>query len=393
MRAGIATFPLDYGRCPAWLFWRMRKLSRSIFLAITGEFGPEEVLQRLSDPAWFQALGSVLGFDWNSSGLTTTTLGAIKSGIFEIQDEIGIYVCGGKGKTARKTPEEIKAYGISRAFSFTPYLIFASKITAKVDSALLQDDFQIYHHNFLFTKKGKWVVIQQGMNPASQMARRYHWIGDFKKEFIEEPHSGIITQQKVKPLNLTAKESDKNRKTSLEILKNNFISIEKDLNLVSKKLKDTSYIKKIALPGDDFLPSEPEDLFLNKRKQKAFQFNTPYVKRTIFELISKNPNNFLEVLSQKGVGPKTIRALSLVAELIYGAKPSYEDPARYSFAHGGKDGVPFPVDLDIYDKTIDLMEKAIKKSSLSFSEKDKAFLRVEKSFGNRREGNCLLKKF
>lgn len=385
MRSGIATFPLDYGRCPPWLFLRMKKLSRSIFSIITKEFGPEEVLKRLSDPAWFQALGSVLGFDWNSSGLTTTTLGAIKASIFEIQDEIGIYICGGKGKTSRKTPEEIKTYGVSRAFSFAPYLVFASKIAAKVDSALLQDGFQIYHHNFLFTKNGKWAVIQQGMNASSQMARRYHWIGDFKKDFIQEPHSGIATQEKVTPLNLTAKESDENRKISLEILQGNFRTAEKDLNLISQKIQDISRVKKVILPGDEVFPKEPEDISLfnfslKNNSIKKNQFNTPYLKRTIFDLTTKGPKSFIDVLSQKGVGPKTIRALSLVGELIYGAKPSYEDPARYSFAHGGKDGVPFPVDLDIYDKTIDLIERGIKKSSLSLSEKNKAFLRMENSF-------------
>jgi hypothetical protein len=382
MRSGIATFPLDYGKCPPWLFLRMKKLSRAIFLAIATEFGPEEVLQRLSDPAWFQALGSVLGFDWNSSGLTTTTLGAIKAGIFDIQDKIGIYICGGKGKTSRKTPEEIETYGISRAFSFAPYLVFASKIAAKVDSALLQDGFQIYHHNFLFTKNGKWVVIQQGMNPVSQMARRYHWIGDLEKEFIEEPHSGIATQQRVKPLNLTSKKSEKNREISLEILSGSFRSIEKDLNLLSRHLLDTSFAKKISLPDDSVFPKEPEDLRLLNFSSlgKKVNFNTPYLKKTIFNLTIKKPKNFIDVLSQKGVGPKTIRALSLVGELIYGAKPSYEDPARYSFAHGGKDGVPEPVDLDVYDKTIKIMEKAIKKSELSLKEKDQSLEQLNQIF-------------
>lgn len=386
MRTGIATIPLDYGKCPPWLFQRMKKLSRSIFIVIREYFGADEILKRFSDPAWFQAMGSVLGFDWNSSGLTTTTLGAIKLGLFDIQDEIGIYICGGKGKTSRKTPDEIKTYGLSRGFEFTPYLIFASKMAAKVDSTLLQDGYQIYHHNFLFSKSGKWIVIQQGMNGFSQSARRYHWIGDFKKDFIEEPHSGIAAQQRARCLNLTSKKSEKNREISLEILRGNFRSIEKDLNLISKKLTDISNIKKIILPGDEVELTKPYDLGLFKfipQKHKEFQFSTPYLKRTIFDLILKKPKNFINVLSQKGVGPKTIRALSLVGELIYGAKPSYKDPARYSFAHGGKDGIPFPVDLDVYDETIDLMEKGIKKSTLSLSEKNKAFSRLEKSFGRK----------
>lgn len=376
MRTGIATIPLDYGRCPPWLFERMRRLGRSIFIAIREEFGPCEVLRRLSDPAWFQSLGSVLGFDWNSSGLTTTTLGAIKEGIFEIQDELGIYVCGGKGRTSRKTPEEIETYGISRGFSFAPYLVFASKMAAKVDSALLQDGFQIYHHNFLFTKSGDWVVIQQGMNIQNQTARRYHWLSppNFLQKIeksqsnflIEEPHSGIATQVKVKPLNLTAKKSAENRNLSLEMIQGGFKAVEKDLSLISNHFSDLKNIKNLVLPSDDIIPQEPPDL----------KFDTPYIKKTISGLTLIKPNNFVQFLSQKGVGLKTVRALSLVAELIYGAKPSYEDPARYSFAHGGKDGVPFPVDRPVYDRTIELMEKGIKKSFLSLSEKEKALRRL-----------------
>lgn len=370
MRTGVATIPLDWGKCPPWLFLRMKKLSRSIFLMIANEFGPDEILLRLSDPSWFQALGSVLGFDWNSSGLTTTTLGAVKSAIFDIQDEIGIYICGGKGKTSKKTPEEIETYGISRGFSFSPYLIFASKMSAKVDSSLLQDGFQIYHHSFLFTKSGNWAVIQQGMNLQMKAARRYHWRGGLRKNFIEEPHAGIISQKKFNHLNLSAKNSKENRNVSLDLMGSNFGQIEKDLNLLSKNLTDISSVKKINLPDDSVWPKEPKDL----------NFNTSHIKKTIFGLVSNPPRTFTELLYQKGVGPKTIRALSLISELIYGAKPSYEDPSRYSFAHGGKDGVPYPVDLDVYEKTISIMEKAIKRSDLSLREKEGAFLRLDKNF-------------
>jgi hypothetical protein len=211
MRRGIVTMPLDYGRCPRWLFERMKKLARGILIVIAEEFGPEEILKRLSDPIWFQSFGCVLAFDWNSSGLTTTTLGAVKTALFDIQDRLGIYVCGGKGKTSRRTPEEIEAYGISRGFSFTKDLIYASKMAAKVDSALVQDGYQIYHHSFLFTKDRKWAVIQQGLNTENQMARRYHWFSPDIKDMVEEPHSGIISGIQAKPLNLTAKKSKENK--------------------------------------------------------------------------------------------------------------------------------------------------------------------------------------
>ncbi|MFH0987546.1 MAG: DUF763 domain-containing protein [Patescibacteria group bacterium] len=373
MRTGIATFPLDYGRCPRWLFERMKRLSRAITIAIVEEFGPEEFLKRLSDPIWFQSFGCVLAFDWNSSGLTTTTLGAIKSSLFLLQDELGIYVCGGKGETSRKTPKEIETYGISRGFDFAPYLVFASKMAAKVDSALLQDGFQIYHHNFLFTKSGNWTVVQQGMNPVSQTARRYHWLGGFKKDFIEEPHSGIITQEKVKPLNLTSKDSKQNREVSLEMSHGNFEPLIKDVSSLTHHLQNLSGIKSLILPGDEIIPQEPNEF-------RNINFNTPYIRKTLFQLTEKKPKTFENLLSQKGVGPKTIRALSLVSEIIYGAKPSYEDPARYSFAHGGKDAIPFPVDRNTYDKTISVIERGIKKSFISQREREKALKRLSNAF-------------
>jgi len=239
MRTGIATIPLDYGRCPRWLFERMKRLSRGIILAIREEFGPEEILKRFSDPVWFQSLGCVIGFDWNSSGLTTTTLGAVKSALFDIQDQLGFYVCGGKGKTSRKTPEEIQAYGISRALPFADNLIYASKMSAKIDSSLIQDGFQIYHHNFIFTKSGSWVVIQQGMDTKNQKARRYHWLSvnlqqkENKPDFIEEPHSGIISDVKVKPLNLTAKKSKDNRKEQSGYINPNALSAHRSFHLAS----------------------------------------------------------------------------------------------------------------------------------------------------------------
>jgi len=373
MRTGIATVPLDYGRCPRWLFERMKRLGRGIALAIVEEFGPEEFLKRLSDPVWFQSLGCVLGFDWNSSGLTTTTLGALKVGIFDIQDRLGVYVCGGK-RVSRETPKEIEAYGISRGFSFAPNLIYASKMAAKTDSALIQDKYQIYQHNFLFTKSGNWVVIQQGMNTENQTARRYHWLSSTlqqiknKPDFIEEPHSGIISGAKVKPLNLTAKESDENRDVSTGLVKEEPKKFLKDLNLIqTKKSKNLTLME---LPNKEFYwhPVAEE------------KFDLKRLEKTIFAAHSKDPENFEQLLSLKGIGPKTIRALSLVSEIIYGAKPSYEDPARYSFAHGGKDGTPYFPRPEELDQTIKILEKGIQKSRVSIREKIAAQKRLTNSF-------------
>lgn len=380
MRTGIATVPLDTGRCPRWLFERMKRLSRGIFLAIREEFGPEEILKRLSDPVWFQSLGCVIGFDWNSSGLATTTLGALKVGLFDIQDELGIYVCGGK-KESRKTPQEIEAYGISRGLSFAPSLIYASKMAAKVDSSALQDGFQIYAHNFIFSKSGHWTVVQQGMNIDSQKARRYHWLSSTlrqaqgKIDFVEEPHSGIVSDVRSKPLNLTAKESKENKEISTDLASEEPKTFLKDIKLVTEK--SNSLIKQKRFPN--FAEMELRNVEFHWHPVVQEKFNLKRLEKTIFFANSQKPKNFEQLLSLKGIGPRTIRALSLVSEIIYGAKPSYEDPARYSFSVGGKDGTPFPVNKGIYDKTLEIMEKGIKKSKVSNREKDEAQKRLVKT--------------
>ncbi len=363
MKTGVATVPLDYGKCPRWLFERMERLGRGIAIAIVEEFGPEEFLKRLSDPVWFQSLGCVMGFDWNSSGLTVVALGALKSGLFDIQDQLGIYVCGGK-KTSRETPKEIEAYGISRQFSFAPDLIYASKMAAKTDSALIQDKYQIYQHNFLFTKSGTWAVIQQGMNTDNQTARRYHWLSSGLQDFVEEPHSGIVSDKRVKPLNLTAKESDQNRHISLKQVLDEPKTFITNLSMVQR---------------------QPKQLTLLELHNKEFswhpvvqeKFDLKRLQKTIFFAKDQSPQNFENLLSLKNVGPRTIRALSLVSEIIYGARPSYEDPARYTFAYGGKDSTPFPVDRSTYDQTLDIMERGIKKSRVNLNEKEKALKRLD----------------
>jgi hypothetical protein len=372
MRTGIAIVPLDYGKCPRWLFERMKKLARAITLAIVEEFGPDEFLKRISDPIWFQSLGCVIGFDWNSSGLTTTTLGALKEGIFGLEDELGIYVCGGKGKTSRKTPDEIRMFGLTRGFDFYEKLIYASKITAKVDSCLIQAGFQIYHHNFIFTKDGKFAVVQQGMNTHFQKARRYHWLSLKIKDFTEEPHSGIVSDVRLKPLNLVAKESRENKEISVEMVKEEPKTFLRDIKLISEK--SSPLMKQKRLPG--FCEMELEDVEFYHHPVEKEKFDLKRLKKTIEKAHFLKPENFEQLLMTEGVGPKTIRALSLVSEIIYGAKPSYEDPARYSFAHGGKDGTPYKVDRATYDKTISVLEKGIEMAKISLKEKEMAKQRL-----------------
>jgi hypothetical protein len=372
MRTGIATVPLDIGKCPRWLFERMKRLARAITLAIVEEFGPEEFLKRISDPIWFQSLGCVIGFDWNSSGLTTTTLGALKEGIFGLEDELGIYICGGKGKISRKTPDEIRMFGLTRGFDFYEKLIYASKITAKVDSCLIQAGFQIYHHNFIFTKDGKFAVVQQGMNTQLQKARRYHWLSLKIKDFTEEPHSGIVSDVKLKPLNLVAKESRRNKEISVEMVREEPKTFLKDIKLISEK--STFLMKQKRLPG--FCEMELNDVEFYHHPVEKEKFDLKRLKKTIEKAHFLKPENFEQLLMTEGVGPKTIRALSLVSEIIYGAKPSYEDPARYSFSHGGKDSTPYPVDRTTYDQTLEILEKAIKKAKISNKEKIEAQRRL-----------------
>jgi len=381
MRTGIATVPLDYGKCPRWLFERMKRLSRGIVLAIAEEFGIEELLRRLSDPIWFQSFGCVLSFDWNSSGLTTTTLGALKEGLRGLENELGIFVCGGKGKTSRKTPEQIQNWGEILGYSEEKInkLVYASKISAKVDSSCiqnLQNPFQIYHHNLIFTRDGQWCVLQQGMSVEIQKARRYHWLSSKVHNFIEEPHSGIIADTKIKPLNLVAQESKENKNISTELVKEEPKTFLKDIRLISEKRN--TLMKQKRLPG--FTEMELKNVEFCWHPVIKEKFDLKRLEKTIFSAHFENPQDFEQLLALKGVGPKTIRAFSLVSELIYGAKPSYEDPARYSFAHGGKDSIPFPVSRSIYDKTIEVLEKGIKKAKVSIREKIEAQRRLVQAF-------------
>jgi len=378
MRTGIATIPLDYGRCPAWLFNRMKRLARGITLAIIEEFGVEEFLKRLSDPIWFQSFGCVLSFDWNSSGLTTTVMGALKEGLRGLENELGIFVCGGKGKTSRKTPEQIQQWGefLNLPMEKIDKLIYASKISAKVDSSCLQDlqnPFQIYHHNLIFSKSGQWCVVQQGMATEIQKARRYHWLSSSIRDFTEEPHSGIISDIKIRPLNLTAKESKENKEISTELVKEEPKTFLKDFKIILNKSNRT-LIKKQKIRYFTLMELYNKEFYWHPVLKEKFDLKR--LEKTIFFANSQEPENFEKLLSLKGIGPKTIRALSLVSEIIYGAKPSYEDPARYSFAHGGKDSTPFPVDRKIYDKTLEVMEKGIKKSKINLSEKQNALKRL-----------------
>ncbi|MFN7088341.1 MAG: DUF763 domain-containing protein, partial [Candidatus Paceibacteria bacterium] len=404
MRTGIATFTLDYGKCPKWLFDRMVLLGREMTNAIILEYGPKEFIKRLADPVWFQALGTVLAFDWNSSGLTTILTAALKEAIRGRERDFGIFICGGKGKTSRKTPEQIKDWGYKIGFDDkqTNALVYNSRMSAKVDSALVQDGFQIYHHSFFFTKDGAWTVIQQGMNETTAKARRYHWHSEnFKlilpegRSFVCEPHQAIISQAVVKnPLNLTAKESEKTRQISTEMVQNGVKTLLKDIELLEKYASPYSQSLELKLrSGNANVGSPTTDIVkLVNLEDKEFKWhpvaledfkNSRYLKKIISKIADQKPKDYEKLLSLEGVGPKTMRALALVAEIIYGAKPSYQDPARYSFAHGGKDATPYPVDRQTYDQTISAMKYFVAKTKLNFSEKQKIIHQLEQELHNK----------
>ena len=356
MRTGVAYLPLHGGKAPRWLFDRMTKLSREISIAIISEFGPEEMLRRLSDPFWFQGLGCVLGFDWHSSGVTTTVCGALKEGTKGLEDELGLYIAGGKGKTSRHTPAQIAIY--SERISRDPApLVYASRMSAKVDSCAVQDGYQLYHHTFLFTAKGDWAVIQQGMNERNRYARRYHWLGEGVKDFVCEPHAAICSQGFGSALNMVAAESEGARAVATQVA-----SEETPENLVKElnKLKSLDLPSRHYLSLQDLHPDRLEKIFLHTYERK--------------------PECFESLMEMQGVGPKTIRALSLISELVWGVAPSFQDPARYSFAHGGKDGIPYPVDRKTYDQSVDILARAVRKAKLGNREEMETLRRLHRVF-------------
>ncbi len=351
MRTGYSQLPLHGGKAPRWLFQRMTRLAREIMCHLVAEYGAQGALQRLSDPFWFQAFGSVLGFDWHSSGLTTTSCGAVKEGIKGLEHELGFYAAGGKGKVSRQTPEEIK-----RTCDKTGYdadvLVTASRLSAKVDSSAVQDGYQIYHHAFFFTKNGHWCVVQQGMNEDNGMARRYHWLGNESTDFVNEPHSAVCCDQRGQALNFVARESH--------------ISRERVTQLASQPDREAEHL----------LLKRPELMMPRRHWVRSEDINPKYMHKILLKTYAQAPQDFTQLLGIQGVGPKTLRALALTAELIYGTKTSVRDPARFSFAHGGKDGTPYPVDKENYDKTIDVLHCALNRANIDHSEKRDALKRL-----------------
>jgi hypothetical protein len=389
MRTGAANLPLHHGRAPKWLFKRMEKLAGAISVVIIEEYGVKELLKRLSDPFWFQAFGCVLGYDWHSSGVTTTVCGALKSGLKGTEQEYGLFIAGGKGATSRKTPFEIMDWASKVSLQKGPEdLVYASKITAKVDSSAIQDNYQLYHHNFFFTSDGDWTVVQQGMNDGNGYARRYHWMSDRVDRFVDDPQNSICDDNKYSHvLNLTSDKSNYTKQTITEFTKEKPEKILKEYKKMLERAPSRDQLRKINQGQKAFrfveVKHKNEDLL--ERNSKIKTLNMPRREwvsaqdikpENLYKVLTKTydtqPESFEQILGMQGVGPKSIRALSLISEIAYGTESDWEDPVKYSFAHGGKDGYPFPVDRATYDRSIDILKKAIKKAKLEREEKRKA---------------------
>jgi hypothetical protein len=347
-RSGSADLPLHNGHVPKWLAERMVKLGGAIVESLVLEHGQQAVLSRMSNPFWFQSLGAVMGMDWHSSGITTSVMGALKKALNPKAHELGIYICGGRGKHSRKTPDELLKIADRTGLNGTD-LVRSSKLAAKVDNNAVQDGFQLYLHNFIVTGSGEWAVIQQGMNTTNRLARRYHWHSASVKNFTEQPHTSIVGANSGMILNLTDKEAASTKEAMLTIANEPFSQTATAFN-------------RLVLPSHHDVRAGDVDM-----KRLGAVLAVAQEKQLL---------DFDALLLLEGAGPRTIQSLALVSEVIYGTPSRFRDPARFSFAHGGKDGHPFPVPTNIYDETIQIMNNSIQKAKLGETDKQQAIKRL-----------------
>ena len=347
-RSGSADLPLHSGYVPQWLYQRMAKLGFAITEAIISEYGAEEFLSRMSDPFWFQSFGAVMGMDWHSSGITTSVMGSLKRAVNPHSKELGIYICGGKGKFSKDAPKELLLVGEQTGLNGDELVRF-SKLSAKVDNTAVQDGFQLYIHNFIVSNEGDWTVVQQGMREGDSMARRYHWHSQHVRSFVEEPHTAICGVNQGKILNLTATEAGNTRQGMLNITQ------EKPELMMQE-------IQHLVMPNHHDVRSKDVDL---KRLGAA-----------LWLAHDTQPKDFEALLLLEGVGPRTVQSLALVSEVIHGTPSRFKDPARFSFAHGGKDGHPFPVPTKTYDEVISTLQNAVHKAKIGQADKSQALKKL-----------------
>lgn len=351
MSRSFADMPLHYGQVPPWLYTRMGLLGGAITEAIVAEYGRAAFLQRMSDPFWFQALGCVLGMDWHSSGITTSVMGALKGAINKRSQDLGLYICGGKGRHSKETPAELLKIAGKTGLD-GDLLVRSSKLSAKVDNTAIQDGYQLYIHSFVLSIDGDWSVIQQGMNDANGMARRYHWHSPTLSSFVNEPHTFIYGHNEGQIINVTDKGAATTREGIVQIAK-------------EKPEKTLSAARKLFMPAHHDVKAKDVDL-----KRLGSVLAVAYEKEGL---------DMESLLLLEGLGPRTLQSLVLVSEVIYGTPSRFEDPARFSFAHGGKDGHPFPVPTRVYDETIQTLQRSVERAKLGISDKNEAIKNLSKA--------------
>ena len=348
-RSGTADLPLHGGRVPAWLAERMTRLGTAISEAVICDYGTPELLSRLSDPFWFQALGSVMGMDWHSSGITTSVMGALKRGLNPRAGELGMYICGGRGRHSRKTPDELREIA-GRTGADGDALVRASRLAARVDNNAIADGFQLYLHNFILTKNGEWAIVQQGMNDATGMARRYHWHSTTVRDFVCEPHTGIVGENQGTIMNLVDGRARPAQRALLDVA-------------AQQPEKTLAEARKLAMPAHHDVRAEDVDL-----KRLGAVLAVAYERQL---------SDFASLLLMEKLGPRTLQSLALVAEVVHGTPTRFTDPARFSFAHGGKDAHPFPVPLKTYDETLGVLRRALDQAKTGDREKLEGFKRLD----------------
>ncbi len=349
-RSGTADLPLHGGRVPAWLAERMVKLGTAVTEHVILSYGRSELLTRLSDPFWFQAFGAVVGMDWHSSGITTSVMGALKRGINARASELGIYVCGGRGRHSRRTPEELRAFG-ERTGLNGDTLARTSRLTARIDNNAVADGFQLYLHSFVISSDGEWAVIQQGMNAESHLARRYHWHSPTVRDFVSDPHTAILGHPQGEIMNLVDARAANAQSAILTIAD----------QPVQSSLQE---LRKLTIPAHHDVRAEDVDL-----KRLGAVLAVAHEQKL---------RDFASLLLVEGLGPRTLQSLALIAEVVHGAPTRFADPARFSFAHGGKDGHPFPVPLKTYDESISVLRRALDAAKVGNTEKVDAFKRLDR---------------
>lgn len=349
-RSGVADLPLHGGRVPQWLAERMTKLGAAITEVIIRDYGASAFLSRLSNPFWFQAFGSVMGMDWHSSGITTSVMGALKRGLASRADELGIYFCGGRGRFSRNTPQELRSIAERRGFDGEA-LVRTSRLTARIDNNAIADGFQIYLHSFVVTSNGEWAVVQQGLNDRSGMARRYHWHSASVRDFVAEPHTGIVGENQGEIMNLVDGKAKPAQMALLDIAHENPLTI----------LNEARYLR---MPRHHEVREKNIDL-----KRLGAVLAVAY---------ERDLHDFAELLLLEKLGPRTLQSLALVAEVVHGAPVRFSDPARFSFAHGGKDRHPFPVPLKTYDESLDFLRRSLEAARVGDAEKLDGFRRLDR---------------